>query len=487
MPKNDKDSADLVDVQPDAKDIDVKLDNYEKPFYQSEVAYVVTTASFEKRCEVCRFYRQKNVYDPCLIVANDDPLPIVAGGWCNQFLAIGVELDLVDVIEDAVEDAIDGIDTPETERAEHLDGEEEDDDEDDMRTSSMLKRGMDLIAGLFLDKEVPFDFSKASGFKVIEVSGKAYWLGWYSNNFEDLEQDIFTAEGFDLYNARVKSGAWPMPELWNMHQSYLKHGVALKTFRIKHFQFALGEFDDPELNPIVKPFIKYYKNNGDVTMSHGFFYDDKHYKDNAFNIFQSFEVSTVKNGREANPYFTGFELTKEQEMLTGDDRQFVEGIIGADTLVKLEESAEARGKVLEEAGVAFKTMNVDDVSEDTSIILVTMQKVIGDTVQQLDKNNDILEKSALAVSVSAKALVATEARLGNLETSVERIKQTVLELALPGSASKSPVTQVSDDNAAAKLLTDKNIGEGAGRKLSVLEELAISMGDDPKTYANNGS
>ena len=268
---------------------DNKLDDFQKPFSQSEAKYTMTTDVLSTRCEVCRYFKQKNIYDPCLIVPNDAPWPIVGGGSCDKFEEFSVnamtpldELGVDEYIEETLED---------------------EEDEDAYKVFDAVQKLFKLLRLSEADDE-PMPFS---GFKLIEREENTYWIGWYSNNFEDKELDIFATEGFDFFKDKVDAGLWDLPELWSMHQSYLKHGKAVKVFRIGHFYFAIGVFDD---TPLAAKFIDFYRNNF-VTMSHGFFYDPDFYDNNVFRRWRTVEVSSVKPGREANSHFTSLELTKE--------------------------------------------------------------------------------------------------------------------------------------------------------------------------------
>ncbi len=436
---------------------ETKLDDYSKPFKQGEVNYVMTAPSAKKRCATCRFFKHKNNYDPCLMLRNDTPFPIVEGGTCDLYNVASYS----DVVEDP-----------------GYDGD---------AVSAAARLAMEQV-----------DLEQPSGLKVIKTGDKIYWIGWYSNNFEDLEGDIFAEEGLDFQNRMVSKKLWDPPELWSMHQEYLRHGKALLTFRLGHFQFALGEFDDVKENPLVEPFVKYYEENP-VTMSHGFFYDPDKYEDGVFYRWRTFEVSTIKPGREANP-LTQFSIEKVDKMLTGKDREFVEKIIGKEKLEDLEKSADSRGMILTDAGLAFKAAGDDEEDEEMEddekdpkkdpkkkppfkkasveevVMIAAMQKMYGDM-------QDAIENATKIANIAAAAMTQSDERMSAVETKLSRLNISIQEVLDPGSASKSKNTLVPDDDKAAELLIQKNHpgGDGKERK-SLLEELAIQLGDDPSIY-----
>lgn len=172
-------------------------------------------------------------------------------------------------------------------------------------------------------------------------------------------------------------------------------------------------------------------------------------------------------------------------MLKGEDRTFVAGIIGEDNLQKLEKDAETRGKVLEDAGIKWKTFQEEaELGEKASVtvapILLAMKQFTADAETSAKAAEE-------AVKIAGNHSDQIEKRLGNIEGSVERIKLTLLGLMDPTSAKTSPLTQVDDGNVAANHIQEQNEKGSQGRKLSIVEELAIGMGDDPSIYGQNGS
>lgn len=247
-----------------------KLDEFEKPFTQMEVHYVMTTPELATRCETCRFYRHMSRYDPCLIVPNDSPLPIVGHGYCNRFEEMyQVEASMP------------------------------------MHTDEGSVLALELMMGEDAAKskiEAEILLPDFRGFKMFGPD-EMLWLAWYSNNFEDKEGELFSYESLDYYNMMTRNNFWEQPDLWSFHTRWTRHGKAMRTFRLGHFQLAVGKFDNPQENTIVDPFRNYYHDNR-VTMSHGFYYSPKHFINGVYNRHQTFEISTLAPGREANPFFT---------------------------------------------------------------------------------------------------------------------------------------------------------------------------------------
>lgn len=457
-----------------------KLMAFEKPFSQTAVQYQQTTDEISRRCETCAFFRAAEIHDPCLIVPNNVPSSILHVGVCVKWVPIEL-MPLEDTyVEDALEDEY-------IEEEEMLSTDLPDDVTKALNDSNIMGEIWATIQKYLKKMQFskPDPLMNISGMKVIRTTNEAdiYYLAWYSNNFEDLEADIFSLEGIDAYNERVAKGIYPPPELWCMHEEYLKHGQGLKTFRLGHFQLVLGKFDNPSENQLVLPFIKYYEENP-VTMSHGFLYDPDTYIDKVFHRFVTFETSTIVPGREANPHFTYLSLPlKEARMLRGSDRDFVAGIIGEELLKTLENSAEERGKLLEEQGVAFKALAAlpdtpakESMEVLSSVLVAALQKFAHD-------NSHVLGNTTDAMRDSAQTVVNVEETLQQIEAQLSSIRSTLARLEDPSSARFSAETVVPDDNSAADFLEEKNHSHSpTKRPLSLLSSLAVQMGDDPRNY-----
>lgn len=252
-----------------------KYDDFEKPFTQTEAGYVMTTVDINRRCETCRFYQHRSRFDPCLLLANDSPLPIVGYGYCEKYVELPqVEASILAITDMGAVLALE------------------------------LLLGEDSLKQSKISSELLLP--AARGFKMFGPS-ELFWIAWYSNNFEDKEGELFSTESLDYYNLMTLNKFWEQPELWCFHKSFTKHGKSLRTMRLGHFQLSVGKFDDPAENQIVDNFRNFYQDNP-VTMSHGYYYSPKHFVNGVYNRHQTFEISTLAPGREANPFYTSLNL-----------------------------------------------------------------------------------------------------------------------------------------------------------------------------------
>lgn len=139
----------------------------------------------------------------------------------------------------------------------------------------------------------------AGGFKIADGNK---WVAWYSNAYIDKENEIIARKAHEDYIQRVRAGEIPYPELWFMHIKGTRHGVATDLFLIDNFVVAVGVFDDPADNPFVSKMKAWYSEQESVTLSHGYKYDRNEKHDNVYYSIETYEISTLPTGSEANPF-----------------------------------------------------------------------------------------------------------------------------------------------------------------------------------------
>lgn len=188
-----------------------------------------------------------------------------------------------------------------------------------------------------------------AGFKLIHDD--QLWVAYYSNAIKDLEGEIFPMAETDRYIEMVKSGKWPMPELWHKHRIGSKHGQAEWIGRIGVLTVAIGSFDN---NSIAESFKAYYRKNKQ-RLSHGFFFDARKRRNGVYGPYATFEITTLDPGEEANP-FTTFEVKDSDMAFTAQDIKELERLLGeADAKTFITGSVEASNKLVD-ANLAFKAM-----------------------------------------------------------------------------------------------------------------------------------
>lgn len=191
------------------------------------------------------------------------------------------------------------------------------------------------------------------GFKTLEAYGlPQYWIAWYTNPYQDRDQEFFTEKSIEADIAHMKrTGEYP--ELWWKHLPGTKHGQTLGVYKIGRFAVAVGQFDT---TPLATAFQKFYKSTKrQIGISHGYFYPASQKQGDTFTQYHTFEISPLFWEVAANPY-TGFGVKLGgKRMLTEADRQELLMILKDEKLIdQIAEATLARSKQLDELAVARK-------------------------------------------------------------------------------------------------------------------------------------
>ena len=297
-------------------------------------------------------------------------------------------------------------------------------------------------------------------FEVFKGSdGQYHWVARHTNNFEDREKEILSAKSHDGYVTRVDMGLVPKPELWSWHTDGSRQGEADVVWFDDHIVTAVGHFDE---TPEAETARKYYQRNaGKIELSHGFTYPKWAFKDGVYEVYNTFEISTLPIGAAANPYTTFEEITSMA--LSEEKRQWLESTIGKERTEKLLSDNEKVSKAVEELGAKYK-----DFAEVTPSAETTPEdKPKQDIANLAQMLIDILEGQAHVVEVvdgAGKAIKSLETALTSEKTerateksaldariaALEGINQKMqAELKLtPRAASTATETKLSDADAA---------------------------------------
>lgn len=292
------------------------------------------------------------------------------------------------------------------------------------------------------------------------VDGQYHWVARHSNNFEDRDKEILADKAHGGYIRRLDMGLVPMPELWSYHTEGTRHGQADKIFLDNHFVVAVGHFDD---TPEGETARKYYERNpGKVELSHGFTFPKWALKDGIYEVYNTFEISTLPIGAAANPYTTFEEINAMA--LSDEKRQWLEATIGKDRTDKLLAENEKMGKAVEELGAKYKDfadvpataetetpVEVETPATDEKPTPATMfAQLLADILEGQAHIVEVVEgqgKAIKAISesrVTEKAASATEVTA--LKTEIGKLRT---EMALtPRRASEAAETKVTEEKAA---------------------------------------
>lgn len=414
---------------------------------QMEAAYVTVSTEAGEACANCRFFRHDVMehehdapHDCCQIVDNW-PEPILPTGYCTRWEAKPDMMAEVEAVSDMEGEAMPE-EMPE-EMAEEM-AYEMDEDEEKALTARIWERikQSSVYRSIF-----PEPAPKSDAFQVFKgADGRTYWLATYTNDFEDLENEILSRKAHDGYILRLDMGLVPMPELWAWHTPGSKHGETLSIWRNEHFVRALGVFDETSEGERA---AKEYEKNP-PKLSHGFTAPDWAFKDGVFESYNTFEISTLPDGAEANP-FTRWEDI-ETMPLQPAKRQFLESVLGKDKLAELEAQDETRGKALEAAQQRYKDFADTTVAAETpaSDGQPAIAQLLTDLIEGQGQLADLLVAQERYVQAQAAELGKALKEVADLKTLVNsgtRRAEQSAETIVSGEAVAAVRAKLNDDTA----------------------------------------
>lgn len=330
-------------------------------------------------------------------------------------------------------------------------------DDEDAEQEAVSEASVDVPSGirkviLNLQSEIAKAFRRddeLNSFKVIRhKSGAAHWIAVWSNNFEDRDGEIFTAKAIDAYVRRVDTGIVPPPELWVWHAGKdTAIGAADWVARHGHFLMAAGQFYGSAAAQKAQNY--YAKHAKETGISHGFTFPSDKFDGKHFHAFNTFEISLLPRGAEANLY-TSLEGVKAMPV-DAKKREYLETVFDGDKeqVERILSSLDQRGKALEELAVEYKDF-VGDVEADAS----------KDAVDRASKSVtdllfDVLENSTQPIEAATQAVKAAKAansRVDALATQVAELKALIDQRP---RASQSDATLVNVESEAGKALVEK--------------------------------
>jgi len=284
-------------------------------------------------------------------------------------------------------------------------------------------------------------FERAADGTGFKMEGNHWFVTW-TNNFEDREGETFSAKAIEEYVTRVNGALVPYPELWVWHGgANTRIGMAEMVGTMGHFGVAAGTFDDTPHAVTAKSYFR--KNAANTTVSHGFTYPPYALKDGVYGTFNTFEISLLERGAEAN-LFTALEGVKMA--LNSKQDAYLRSIFGDDFLTQIVSDADERGEALKAVGVNYKDfarVSPPDLGEDQPDTAPIDVNNLIKAVLQLTSDNDAL---TTAMARKAKETTDTVASLAALVTGLKADVEAfgVVLDARPRSATSERSTQIEE-------------------------------------------
>lgn len=141
-----------------------------------------------------------------------------------------------------------------------------------------------------------------SGFKRLPNN---QFMAWYTNPYQDRDKEWFAETAIDNDLSRMIQKK-EYPDLWFWHIPWLPLGKVDYVVKAGRFAVAFGHIDD---NPVAQALTTYAEKQG-YTLSHGFTYDEKEFRDNTYHNYETFEISVLPSEKASNP-FTQFMSVKK--------------------------------------------------------------------------------------------------------------------------------------------------------------------------------
>lgn len=404
-------------------------------FDQKQVAYTTLSTNPSQACANCIFFRDTDYdgigYQHCAIV-EAYPDPILPTGICNHWEAKpAASSEMAEEIAEAVTDVVvNAVDTIAASMP--------------MVTMEMEAKPKSIIQRA---REALFPAKEEGAFNVFKGNdGKWYWIAKYTNAYQDKEGEIFTEKSHEEFIRRVDMGLVDKPELWTWHTKGSKHGQADTVFGVGRIMVAIGHFDDTKE---AQTAIKYYQKNADkIKLSHGALAPKWAIHDGLIESYNTFEISTLPMGSEANPY-TSYEAIKSMQP-DSKKLDWVATVLGKEKAEAIVKDTAEYSKSLDDMQVRYK--DFAQVSPPDTAPNADVQKAMSEVfVEMVKEQGDI----ANLLGAMERRQNATDELVKSLKTSNEAYEKEVVELrkvvnAGPRRPSEDGNTLVTDQAELAK-------------------------------------
>lgn len=413
-------------------------------FTQAQAGYITLSNKQAQACANCVFFRDTGYdgvdWQHCHLV-EAYPEPILPTGICNEWrakpepppeLTEQIGEALAEVVEDAAEQIADAV-TSSMPSVVTVSAEKK-----TPARQSIVERVKQLITPPKTDDDSSFEIEKG-------IDGKWYWIAKYTNAYEDKDGEIFTEAAHENFIRNIDMGLVDKPELWTYHLKGTKHGKADTVFGAGRIVTAVGHFDDtPEAQKAVK---FYQKNASKIKLSHGATAPKWAIKDGVITQYNTFEISTLPNGAEANPY-TSYEAVKSMQP-DPKKLEWVAAVLGKEKAEEIVQSSEKLTKELDEMYVRYKDFAQTGETPAPAPSTEAQQNMGETFVEMVKEQGQIVE----LLAAMEKRQNASDELIKSLTKEVTDAKAEAVELrkvvnAGPRSPSQDNATKAADEEAS---------------------------------------
>ncbi len=367
-------------------------------------------------------------------------------------------------------------DDEDTEPAPDPDADTEDAEDDapmtdeDPKEKALFQRVWDRIQSALGTKAE----DDGTGFKVVGQ----HWIATWTNAYKDRDEQFFPEAEIKAYIQRVAIGIAPLPELWIWHGGkQTRVGVAEQVDGHGRFGIAAGKFDDTPRGQKARAFYAVAKNAKDTRLSHGFTYPVKEFDGTHFKRFNTFEISLLPKGVEANLY-TSLEGVKAMK-IDEQKRKYYEKVFGKEDFDNILAGLDEKDAALTELGAAHKDFTDTDqkasASDDDLELVTALKELLPEIV---GGQAEVVQ----AAAESMKAVKALATQVAELQAYVKAQKALT-----PKRASTAPETELDvDDEDDKEFLERFEKGEIDEKLVKALGASAFDQSDFRKSLSQHG-
>lgn len=285
-----------------------------------------------------------------------------------------------------------------------------------------------------LDKFKNFGRKPDDSGVAFKALGNGKWIAQYTNNFLDRDFEAFSLKAHKEFVERVDNGLVPLPELRFYHHKDLVIGQSTKLFQLGHGVYAMGTFHD---NPLARAVEKYaMKNPTALSLSHGFYFPDWGFDGKVYSAYNTFEVTVLPRGKEANPFTAFMAIEEETDMPVNDEiKQHITTLFGDEKgVIEWVESRENAEKGIASVAESFKDFADTSILKDTpaapapsalpdSLVLGAILEGQAESANQIATFADAVKALIDHAKKQSAALETITAELESVKASQKSIKE----------------------------------------------------------------
>ena len=230
----------------------------------------------------------------------------------------------------------------------------------ELKKDSIWKTAVEFVKQKFAKKE----FKPMRIYK--DADGQHRWVGVFTNNYLDKENDIISAEAHKEFATYLDANPQEAPQFWSWHTpgTARKERIDLWDFDEKTGFFIVGgALTDKEAEQLEKA-IEYDK--GLTGLSHGMYAMRGDSDPRVITKYRSFEISDLPLARAANGW-TSLDIIKEAEIMKPETAERLKAAMGDEDFAAFETALDENKAVLDVLEVESKEIEPETIPETETV------------------------------------------------------------------------------------------------------------------------